>query len=235
MALSAVIFDRDGTLIDFDATWGPVFANMLYGLTDGDEIAADKAAKASGFDLKNKVFLTGSPIKVQTPKDYSVIWAAALDEEFTDAFVARVEELLLQNAGIAVTPFKDTLKVIHVLSEMGVPIGLATNGTEASARMQLEALGVLQYFDFVAGYDSGYGAKPEAGQLLAFAKAFGLQPEDIAMVGDSLHDIHAANAAGMVGIGLTTGAMTAEQLEADSDYVYDALEGILPHFTAKNA
>jgi phosphoglycolate phosphatase len=57
---------------------------------------------------------------------------------------------------------------------------------------------VADRFDFVAGFDSGYGAKPDPGPLLAFARAVDLPPARIVMVGDSAHDMSAGRAAGMV-------------------------------------
>jgi hypothetical protein len=60
-------------------------------------------------------------------------------------------------------------------------------------------------FDFVAGCDSGFGAKPDPGMCLAFAAHLGHAPDTILMVGDSLHDLTAGRAAGMRTVGVLTG------------------------------
>ena len=53
-----------------------------------------------------------------------------------------------------------------------------------------------RYFDFIAGCDSGFGAKPEAGMVTAFCNAMNVQATNTVMVGDSAHDCSAGNAAG---------------------------------------
>ncbi|MCV4731927.1 HAD-IA family hydrolase, partial [Escherichia coli] len=88
------------------------------------------------------------------------------------------------------------VEVMARLSGMGLALGIATNDTEAPARAHLRAAGVEEAFGFIAGFDSGWGGKPAPGQLLAFAEALELDPRECAMVGDSLHDLHAAQAAG---------------------------------------
>ena len=55
------------------------------------------------------------------------------------------------------------------------------------------------------GFDSGFGAKPALGPLLAFATAMGLLPDQVVMVGDSPHDLIAGRAARMHTIGVLTG------------------------------
>ncbi|WP_342662245.1 HAD-IA family hydrolase [Rubellimicrobium thermophilum] len=86
-------------------------------------------------------------------------------------------------------------------------------------------------FGFVAGYDSGWGGKPGPGQLLAFAESAGLDPADCAMVGDSLHDLAAARAAGMRGIGVLTGVAGRETLAPAAEVVLESI-ATLPDWIA---
>jgi phosphoglycolate phosphatase len=83
----------------------------------------------------------------------------------------------------------------------------------------LSAVGVAGYFDFVAGYDSGHGAKPQAGQLLAFSAKVGVPSAQTAMVGDSTHDLSAARAAGMAAVGVLTGTASRADLSPLADVV----------------
>ena len=45
----------------------------------------------------------------------------------------------------------------------------------------------------IIGYDSGYGSKPEPGQLEAFLRKTNFSPQEVLMVGDSIYDLVAAN------------------------------------------
>ena len=83
--------------------------------------------------------------------------------------------------------------------------------------------GILDEMAFVAGYDSGFGAKPAPDPLLAFCAATGLAPADCAMIGDSTHDLAAGRAAGMTCIGVLTGPASRATLAPHSDAVLDSI------------
>jgi phosphoglycolate phosphatase len=86
--------------------------------------------------------------------------------------------------------------------------------------------------DYVAGYDSGFGTKPEPGMVLGFCAATGLDPTEIAVVGDNNHDLHMGrNAKAGVTVAVLTGTGSRESLAAASDYCLNditELEGLLP-------
>ena len=131
-------------------------------------------------------------------------------------------------------PAVDLLQVFGGLRSMGLKIGLATNDTEGPARHHLQTAGILPLFDFVAGCDSGWGGKPEPGQLLAFAKAIGLDPAQIAMVGDSVHDMQAAANAGMMRIAVLTGIAEAAELAPHADVVLPDIGGLMALVARQN-
>ena len=82
----------------------------------------------------------------------------------------------------------------------------------------------LEQFDFIAGYDSGHGHKPGPGMLLAFAAATGLEPGEIVMIGDSVHDLGVGPAAGAaLTIGVLTGPAAHEDLAPHADHVLDSI------------
>jgi phosphoglycolate phosphatase len=98
-------------------------------------------------------------------------------------------------------------------------LGVATNDGEAPARAHLAIAGVSDLFDFVAGFDSGWGGKPAPGQLAAFVARTGLAPAHVAMVGDSRHDLMAGRAAGMRTVAVLTGIAEAPELSPLADAV----------------
>jgi phosphoglycolate phosphatase len=109
--------------------------------------------------------------------------------------------------------------LLEGLRAINIALGVATNDSEVPALAHLGAAGVTDLFDFIAGYDSGFGGKPAPGQLLAFAQAVDVSPEHCVMVGDSTHDLHAGRAAGMRTIAVLTGAATAQTLAPLADVV----------------
>ena len=103
------------------------------------------------------------------------------------------------------------------LRDAGLKLGVATNDSEAPALAHLGGANVVGLFDFIAGFDSGYGAKPAAGQLKAFCAQTGCDPARVAMVGDSTHDLMAGAAAGMRCIAVLTGIARRETLAPDAE------------------
>ena len=83
----------------------------------------------------------------------------------------------------------------------------------------LERLTEVAHLDFIAGFDSGHGAKPAPGPLLAFARAVAVDPARVVMVGDSPHDLIAGRAAGMQTIGVLTGTASRGDLAPLADLV----------------
>ena len=56
MALRAILFDKDGTLIDFDATWGPAAYEVMRALAGADEEAFAELVRVSDYVLEERRF-----------------------------------------------------------------------------------------------------------------------------------------------------------------------------------
>lgn len=213
--IDGIAFDKDGTLFDFRKSWGTWAVSLLADIAPpGADLRI--LGQAIGFDTATGTFAQDSPVIAATAIDIAEALAPLLPGGDVQALAARMN-ILAERA-----PMSPAVPLIPVLSDLrarGLRIGLATNDTEAPARAHLAAHGITGLFDFVAGYDSGHGAKPAPGQLLAFAAAFGLRPERVAMVGDSRHDLLAARAAGMRPVAVLTGIASAADLAPLADVV----------------
>ncbi len=147
--------------------------------------------------------------------------------------IEEIEEHLMMSSGSApLAPAVPLAPYLEGLVARGLRLGVMTNDTEYGARAHLGAAGVLGHFDFIAGFDSGYGAKPAPGPLLAFARAMALEPARVVMVGDSTHDLVAGRAAGMQCVGVLTGTATCSDLEPLADIVLPDIGHIPAWLTA---
>ncbi|MBC7138541.1 MAG: HAD family hydrolase [Defluviimonas sp.] len=226
--IRAIIFDKDGTLFDFEATWGAWARSLMLDLAAGDTGRAETLGEAIGFDMARGRFDPASPVIAGTPGEIAQALLPHVPGASPLTLVARM------NALAAVAPQAEAVPLAPLLAALrghGLRLGLATNDAEGPARAHLEGAGVLEMFDFVAGFDSGHGAKPAPGQLLAFADAMGLAPAEVAMVGDSRHDLHAARAARMTAIAVLSGLAGAAELQPFADAVLPDI-GHLPGWLA---
>jgi phosphoglycolate phosphatase len=200
--IAGILFDKDGTLLDFVATWGPATQAVIEALGDGDRDSMADMAASAGFQPETLSFTEASPIIAGATDDFAPAWAARLGLVYDEAFADRVNALYRAHSLRSLVFYDDVAPVLASLAARSIAIGLATNDSERTARAHLAAMGVDASFDFVAGYDSGYGPKPGPGMVLAFADHLGVSPRAIALVGDSAHDMEAARAAGAAAIGI---------------------------------
>ncbi len=214
--IMGLVFDKDGTLFDFQATWSRWSAALIDELAQGNAALAGILGRAIGFDPADRSYAPDSPVIAGTPDDIARCLLPHLPQMSLTALVTRMN---LGSAQADLSQAVPLVPLFDALRARGLRIGLATNDAEAPARAHLEASGVAGHFDFVAGFDSGFGGKPEPGMLLAFSRAFGLAPAQVAMVGDSRHDLIAGRAAGMVTLGVLTGLATAQDLLPLADAV----------------
>jgi phosphoglycolate phosphatase len=220
--IDGLLFDKDGTLFDFRLSWGGWAAGFLP-LIASDRAHAEALGRAIGFDLETGVFSADSPVIAATAADI----AACLVPHLRGLSVAELTERIDDSAGQA--PMSEAVPLrplLSVLRARGLRLGVATNDSEAPARQHLANHGISDCFEFVAGYDSGHGAKPGPGMCLAFARTLGLDPSRIAMVGDSRHDLDAGRAAGMRTVAVLTGVARREDLADHADVVLADIGGI---------
>ncbi|QDL90342.1 HAD family hydrolase [Paroceanicella profunda] len=216
--IKGLLFDKDGTLFDFQSSWAPVFARVVAELAGDDAARAGALCAAGGFDAGRGRFTPASPVIAGTSADI----AACLLPHLPGWDAERLEELLNRRAtGVAMSPVTDLAAFTGRLRRAGLRTGVATNDGETAARSHLGA--AAAGFDYIAGYDSGYGAKPGPGMVEGFLAVTGLAPREVAMVGDSLHDLVAARAAGTLAIAVLTGVAGAADLAPHADLVFDSI------------
>ena len=226
MPLKAILFDKDGTLIDFDATWGPAAYEVMRALSAGDAGKLDALIAVSDYVEAERRFRPTSPLIAGSSASYGPLWAKALGREPGPDLYGEMDDLFRFWGLETLAPVGEPAAVAAALKTRGLKLGIATNDAERSARAQAAALGLDAYLEFLAGYDSGFGGKPDPGMVLAFAAACGCRPDEVALIGDTLHDLHAARAAGAVSIAVLTGPTRAAArpgLEPHADHVIDSI------------
>lgn len=229
MPVDALLFDKDGTLFDYGATWNSWSLKMLDRLSQGDSARVQAMAETLWFDLENGCFFPDSFVIAGTNGEV----AEALVPHVPEMEYAALERFLAESAAEAdLVEAVPLAAFLDELSGLGKTLGVMTNDAEISAHSQLTRAGVLDRFAFVAGFDSGHGEKPDPDPLLAFCTAVGIAPGRTAMVGDSAHDLIAGRAAGMVTIGVLTGPATEADLAPLADAVLPDI-GHIPAWLAR--
>ena len=226
MPFDAILFDKDGTLVDFDRTWGPAAYEVMMTLAAGDDTVFRRLAEVSGFNIRDRKFATGSPFLTGALDVYGPLWAKALGRRDHARLRDEILGLFRITALNSLTPIGNPAALLRGLAGKGYKLGIVSNDFEASIRLQSGSLQIDEWLDFYAGRDSGFGAKPEPGMITAFAALSGIAPERIAVVGDTMHDVKAAQAAGAFAIGVLTGPDRDEDLAKHADCVIESAEDL---------
>jgi len=228
--IKGIIFDKDGTLFDFQATWGVWAGDVLRLLANGDLAQFDALARAVNYDAKTQTLRPGSVVIAGTPMQICEALVPVSSHTIAQMYDI-MHDASLTAPQMLVPGLMSALKVLH---GQGMIMAVMTNDSEAPARANLAQGGIDHFFGPIIGSDSGHGAKPDPDPLLAIAEHWAMDPQHILMVGDSLHDLHAATAAGMGRIGVLTGMATRDDLAAHADAVLDTAAQ-LPHHLAQTA
>lgn len=229
--IEGLLFDKDGTLFDFQRSWGEWAHGLIGDLAQDDSTRFARVAAALGYDPDNRVFLPDSLSIAGTARDQ----ATAIAPHLPGRAIGELEVWIAEQARRArMVPAVPLRPLMGEFLSGGLALGVATNDAEVAARQQLEAAEIIDVFQYIAGYDSGHGAKPHPGMCTGFARAMGLDPRACVMVGDSRHDLEAGRAAGMRVVGVLTGVAKERDLAPHADVVLPDI-GALPGWIAAQA
>lgn len=224
--LTALLFDKDGTLVHFDRTWGRAAGAVMRQIAGDDPHAIARLEEVSHYLADEERFLPTSPLVSGSSAHYGPLWAHALGRPADGAFLAEIDRLFAAEGLANLTPIGQPARTLGQLKGAGLALAIVTNDAEENARQQATALGFAGLLDAIHGYDSGFGSKPGAGMVAAFAEQFGHRPHAMAVVGDSAHDLAAARGAGARFILVRSGPAPVDDLLADADLVVDSVDDL---------
>jgi 2-phosphoglycolate phosphatase len=183
MALRAVLFDLDGTLVDSAPDLAGT-ANDLLARRGRAPLPLERLRPHGGSGARG---MLGEAFGLQ-PGDAGYL---ALRDEFLDHYATR----LLQATHV----FEPVPALLQGLVRRGLAWGIVTNKAMRFAGPLAAALGLEPPAGCLVAGDSTPHAKPHPAPLLEAVRRLGLLPADCVYVGDDHRDMLAARAAGMAG------------------------------------
>lgn len=208
MKYDAIIFDKDGTVLDFDAFWISVSKGVIENL-----IKKFKATSSS------EVFLNAIGVWGETSDPNGVLCKGTYEE------IAEIFYKILVNDGVITTfeevndftlsSFNDNAKkgkikgtcenidkVFSKLKSLDVKIALITTDNYFITEKCLKGLKIFEYFDYIYTDDGKITPKPSADAGINLMEKTGISKDKILMVGDTLTDATFAKNAGFDYIGV---------------------------------
>jgi phosphoglycolate phosphatase len=220
MAIRGILFDKDGTIIDYWRTWVPINREAALYAAGGDKAVADHLLRLGGHDPATDRITPGTALAAGDYNDIARAFAAHPGVAAASDLTAGIERIFLRGGAQHSALIPGVRETIEELKRRGFRLGLATNDSMGGLEASLASHDILDWFDFTAGCDSGHGAKPGPGMALAFCEAVGIAPQQAAMVGDAVHDLAMGRAAGFaLNIGVLSGTSEREDLEGFADLI----------------
>lgn len=237
--IRGILFDKDGTLLDFNSIWIPVIISLI------DEIVMEFNIE-SIFEIKRKLlnYIGVTDGEVEP----SGILASGTSEDIAKAFRTvlaneKVEEYMLNDLDVLVRnkidklakekselikPTGNLIKLLEDIKHKKIYIGLATSDSYESAYLCLDQLNIKKYFDFIGANDGIIKSKPNPELLHKFCDTCGLMPEEIAVVGDTEIDMELANNGNAAfAIGVLSGTNGLETLAKRADFIINSVEDLI--------
>jgi phosphoglycolate phosphatase len=223
-SVKAILFDKDGTLIDFNGTWFVLYKKLATEVANQDADLAQDLLVRGGYDPATHRFLAGSELAAGTTPGIVRLWLPnATNTEF-DHWCERLNHAFVEEGPLAAVPVQRLEETLQILYDAGIKLAVVTNDLEQAAENTMRRFGVRHLFSAVLGYDSVPDPKPAAGPVLKFCRDHDCDPNEVLVIGDNVHDIEMArNAGAAYAIGVMTGTGTREGLSHGADAVLNSI------------
>ena len=200
--IGCLLWDVDGTLTDTTSLIVDAL-DFIYRKHFGRTLPHDALRALIGTPLREQIRVFGDPEAL-----------GASSESLTEDFIARYEQ---QKARERILD-----PVVSVLIEgarRGLPTALVTSKNRVELGNTLPRLGIGNCVGFIVTADDVRNPKPNPEGLIKALQYFGTDPIAAVFIGDTVHDMRAARAAGVSGVAVTWGAGTRSVLEAEAPAV----------------
>lgn len=224
--ITGVIFDKDGTLADFDSLWIPAAVKVVEKLVEAyhmDPSSAVKILRSFGVNEDGSVDPKGQ-LAIGT---YESMAGCAVEIMKDDGIACSYETVFAQmsewfekavDEGYMTCSYPcDLSKLFGYLNERGIHTAVATTDNLANTHKLLNRAGIDA--ELICASDSAYPIKPDPSFIHDCADRWGVDTGRIVMVGDTPNDMKFAENGGAMKIGVLSGATKKEELAQYADIV----------------
>lgn len=221
-----LIFDKDGTIINFYRSWIPWMNDNIKRLNLKSDEEILKIYSCLGYDpktekLSDKSLLAHSSLSNIRSEIEKIVG--------TDKMTNWVDcNLVTYDTCVPITG-----NIEYIFRKLrrndNIRIVLSTNDIEYNAVNSLRLLNIIQYFNLIVGSDSqGYRQKPNSDNLFEICHRLGTDPRYALIISDTTSDMKMAKYANSIGVGVLSGIGGYEDLRrAGADYIINDISELI--------
>jgi phosphoglycolate phosphatase-like HAD superfamily hydrolase len=231
-APALVIFDKDGTLIDFHYMWGSWAIELARRLeaTTGLPLA-ERLFSAMGFDPATNRIIPSGPLALDPVVEIQqlimeVLQKAGLPAQAGEAALAATWHI--PDPIELARPLADLSLLFSALRASGAKVAIATSDDRFQTEAMLAAWKLTSLVDVLVCADDGIPIKPAPDMVLTLCEALHLPPSKTLMVGDNVPDLQMGRAAGAgFTLGVLSGLASAAELAPHADLLLPSVNEFL--------
>ena len=214
LPLDLVIFDLDGTLVEFRYRFAEAKQSVLCLLASlGISLPLDVVQRSTQ-DIFDEIAIQ--------------VKSVSLDHDEVMAQVNEVIDLYEMEAATSTTIFDDTKVVLEELKNDGLKTALVTNNGRKATEFMLKRFDIKRFFDIIVTRNDGLKLKPYPDGILWVLNKLNASRTRTLFVGDSPLDVKAARAAGVIVAALkSTFFKSPNDFKIKPDYLLNRLSDIL--------
>ncbi len=232
--IKGIIFDKDGTLLDFDAFWVTVARYSIEEIlqeTDAEEIPVDEMLQAIG--VKNGTMDIMGILCYGTYRQTAQAFVEVMARYGKDASVDKMEKITVdaftRNAhkGQMLPNSEKLIEVLEALKNKGIKLFVVTADAPVMTKKCLDKLGITELFERIYTDDGVHPPKPDPYCVEDICSRYNLPKCSLMMVGDTLVDAGFASNGRIAMVGVAKTQRNRDVLAPQCDYVIEDLSCLL--------
>jgi len=212
MTIKAIVFDLDGTIVNFNLDYKSARAEVI-------QFLSNQGFPASIFSINESVFEMLKKLEIYMQnhrtinRDYS---------RLRKDMLAILEKYEMESA-TTTQLVPGAFETLQALKKMKLKLGLFTVNSQKATEHILSTFRLEPFFQAVVTRDSVPTVKPNPIHLEAVLKSLRAKPAETVVVGDSIWDMKAAKELKVLAVGASTGVATLDELtRAGADCLIDS-------------
>lgn len=226
--VKAILFDKDGTLMDFHSIWIKVAEELVAELIELHQLPQSlQATILEEIGVEGVYVHPSSVLAAGTSLDMAKIcckYIPSVGESDMHHWISENLFTLMYEHRSHMRMTADLPKLLQALKEKGFILGVVTADDFAPTELFLKQCKIESFFDHIIASDTFPAQKPDKQIVESFCEKFELDPGEVVIVGDTPTDLYLAkNSGACYAIGVLSGTGDRQTLAPLADIVLDSV------------